>query len=320
VEIGRATMCNWLVKVADRCAPLMALLRQDILSGPLANADETTLQVLKEPGRDPTDLSYIWTFRGGLAERPALEFVYDETRSSRVAKDYFRNYQGGVQTDGYDGYNFLDKQPGIVHYGCWAHARRGFDDVLKAMGKSSNPHKRRGSAAEEALGFIAEFYQLETKARKQGVTTPAALREWRQTYTKPKVLAFKKWLDEKVILTPPKGLLGKAISYTLSQWLRLERIFDNGFARLDNNVAENAIRPFVVGRKNWLFSGTPDGARASATLYSLVETAKANKLSPYWYLRALFERLPFASTPDDFKALLPQYIELRSPHATPAVE
>jgi hypothetical protein len=120
---------------------------------------------------------------------------------------------------------------------------------------------------------------------------------------------FKKWLDVKVSITPPKGLLGKAVNYTLTYWPRLERYIDDGRLRPDNNLAENAIRPFVVGRKNWLFSGHPNGAHASAALYSLIETAKANGLKPYLYLRYLFDRLPHCKTEDDYKMLLPRYVD-----------
>ena len=120
---------------------------------------------------------------------------------------------------------------------------------------------------------------------------------------------FKRWLNVKVDEAPPKSLLGKAITYTLNQWHRLIVYADTGHVPPDNNMAENTIRPFVVGRKNWLFSGTPEGAAASAALYSLIETAKANGLEPYWYLRHLIEKLPDAMTEADYKALLPQHIE-----------
>ena len=127
--------------------------------------------------------------------------------------------------------------------------------------------------------------------------------------TKPLLDEFKRWLDSKVDEVPPKSLLGKAIGYALNQWHRLIVFVDTSHVTPDNNLAENSIRPFVVGRKNWLFSGTPEGATASAAMYTLIETAKANGLEPYWYLRFLFEKLPQAMTEEDFKALLPQYVE-----------
>ncbi len=124
----------------------------------------------------------------------------------------------------------------------------------------------------------------------------------------PILESFRVWLNQKSTQTPPKGLLGKAIFYTMNQWDRLVRYTEQGFTKPDNNDAENAIRPFVVGRKNWLFSGNPKGARASAVLFSLIETAKANELEPYRYLRYLFERLPMAETTEDYESLLPQHL------------
>ena len=172
-------------------------------------------------------------------------------------------------------------------------------DVTKASSK-----KKRGQA-DKALAFIKELYLIEKNARSLELT-PEELYIERQEKGLPILESFRIWLNQKSIQTPPKGLLGKAISYTINQWDRLVRYTEQGFTRPDNNDAENAIRPFVVGRKNWLFSGNPEGARASAALFSLIETAKANKLEPYHYLRYLFERLPLAKTTEDYKSLLPQ--------------
>ena len=127
----------------------------------------------------------------------------------------------------------------------------------------------------------------------------------RQQDAKPILMKFKQWLDRTALQTPPKGLLGKAVAYTLNQWNRLIGYLEDGRLPIDNNMAENAIRPFVVGRKNWLFSGTPEGAEASALLYSLIETARANNLEPYAYLRFIFEKLPMASSLQDYEDLLP---------------
>ena len=308
VPIGRATMCNLLMKVATKCAPVMRLLRDEIRAGPLIHCDETTLQVLEEPGREPETKSYVWLFRGGTSEHPAIEFLYSETRASAVAFDYLCDYQGAVQTDGYAGYDFLDAMPSVEHGGCWAHARRKFDDVLKAAGKVRNPDKSKNSVAGQAMTRIGELFGLEREARLQNLP-PQALKLWRQAHAQAKLADFKVWLEHQAGVVPPKSLLGKAIAYSLNQWSRLERYAHSGILKIDNNLAENAIRPFVIGRKNWLFSGTPDGAHASAVIYSLVETAKANGLEPYWYLRTLFDRLPTASTDEEYRALLPQYID-----------
>jgi transposase len=177
-------------------------------------------------------------------------------------------------------------------------------DSLQTGGRSA---KKKMGQADKALTFIKKLYRIEKNARALELTLEQLYAE-RQEKALPILESFRVWLNQKSIQTPPKGLLGKAITYAMNQWDRLVRYTEQGFTKPDNNDAENAIRPFVVGRKNWLFSGNPEGAKASAALFSLIETAKANELEPYHYLRYLFERLPLAETTEDFKSLLPQYL------------
>jgi len=297
IELPRRTMCNWAMKAADACQPLVSLLKQEIRGGPVVNIDETTLQVLKEPGRTPKQKSYMWIFRGGNTERPSLIYEYHPSRSGEIAKFFLNTYKGVVQTDGYKGYDFLDGCHDITHVGCWAHARRKFMDV-----KKSSSSQKAGSA-DKALSFIRQLYSLEKIAKQENISG-SDLYDLRQKNTQPILSKFKKWLDKRAGSVAPKSLLGKAISYCLSQWHRLIAYITDGLVGIDNNVAENAIRPFVVGRKNWLFSGTPEGAGASAAIYSIIETAKANKLEPYSYLRYLFEKLP-TTAPANLHTLLP---------------
>ena len=306
IEIPRSTMCGWAIKVADRCEALLDLLNKEIRSGPLINIDETTVQVMKEPNRSNKTKSYMWIFRGGDPDKPVLVYQYHPTRSGDVVSQYLDGYKGYVQSDGFSGYDFLDHNRGIIHVGCWAHVRRKFIDVVKASGKRKSVKSRTGNA-EIAIEYIRRLYAVESSSKEQGLDYQC-IYEARQKYAKPILDEFKGWLDDISPKTPPKGLLGKAISYTLGQWDRLVRYIDDGRIRPDNNLAENAIRPFVVGRKNWLFSGHPNGARASAALYSLIETAKANNLEPYSYLRFLFDRLPHANSENDYKALLPNHL------------
>jgi len=310
VEISRTSMCNWAMQAASACQPLLNLLQDEVLAGSFINIDETTLQVLQEPGRSPTTKSYMWIFRRGDPDKPVLIYQYHPTRSGDVANAFLRDFQGYVQTDGYSGYNFLDHEKEIHHIGCWAHARRNFMDVIKAQGKN-----RKSGAADKALSFIRKLYNLEKNAR----TNELSIEEvylMRQNEAKPILDDFEKWLSKKKLQTPPKGLLGKAIYYTLNQWHRLIGYIEDGRLTPDNNMAENCIRPFVVGRKNWLFSGTPKGAEASALLYSLIETAKSNKLEPYAYLRYIFENLPTASSLEDYEALLPWNITPEQMHCS----
>ncbi len=297
IDIPRQSMCNWAIKVAANCQGLLGLLEKEIRGGPLLNIDETTVQVLKEPDRSPTTKSYMWVFRGGISDTPVVLYQYHPTRSGDVAKIFVDDYQGVVQTDGFKGYDFLDGRHGILHVGCWAHARRKFMDAKKGSGK------KKSHSTANALSMISNLYKLEKIARNDKYT-PSELYDMRQNQAKPILKKFKSWLDKRKNSVPPKTLLGKAISYCLNQWTRLRNYVKDGNSGIDNNVAENAIRPFVIGRKNWLFSGTPDGAKASALLYSLIETAKANKLEPYAYLRFLFEKLP-TTLPEGMEKLLP---------------
>lgn len=286
IEIPRQTMCNWAMLAAEKCEPLLKLLHEEIRSGPLVNGDETTIQVLAEPGRAATTKSYMWVFRGGAPENPVVIYQYNQSRSGSVAKLFLDDYTGVVQTDGYGGYDFLDTWPGVLHVGCWAHARRKFIEASKAGGSKKNNRR-----ADKAISLIRKLYRLEKQA-KQDKLDPDAFYEMRQAYAKPILKTMKQWLDERHGKAPPSSLFAKAVNYCLNQWHRLANYIKDGHAGIDNNVAENAIRPFVIGRKNWLFSGSPVGARASALLYSLIETAKANNLEPYMYLRFLFENLP----------------------------
>jgi transposase len=307
VKISRATMCSWARKIAESCDILLTMLKQEILSGSLINIDETPVQVLKEPGRSSQSKSYMWIFRGGPQEHPGIIFQYHPSRAGDVAATFLKGYTGVVQTDGYAGYGFIDSTEEILHMACWAHVRRKFFDVVKAAGKPKDGKKKSGNA-DQALKYIRQLYKIEKDAQKNDLSNEQLLKE-RQEKAKPVLDEFKRWLNVKVDEAPPKSLLGKAIHYTLNQWHRLVVYADTGHVPPDNNMAENTIRPFVIGRKNWLFSGTPEGAAASAALYSLIETAKANGLEPYWYLRHLIENLPDAMTEDDYKALLPQHLE-----------
>jgi len=303
IDLPRSSLCGWAIKVAEKIEPLISLLHQEIRSGPLINIDETPVQVLKEPGRSNTSKSYMWVYRGGDPDKPVLIYQYHPTRSGQVPLSFLKGYKGYVQTDAYNGYDALGRQVGVGLVGCWAHARRNFVKVINA--KSS---KSKTGLADVAIDYIGKLYQIENQA-KENKLAPAEIYQLRQEKAKPVLEEFHKWLLAKVDLTPPRGLLGKAINYTLKYWDRLIRYIEDGRLRPDNNLAENAIRPFVVGRKNWLFNGSPTGAEASSNLYSLVETAKASGLNPYEYFRYLLEKLPHAETKRDYTDLLPRNID-----------
>jgi transposase len=308
IELSRATMSKWMVQAARCCSGLIDLLLSEIRSGPLIGIDESPLQVLKEAGRKNTSTSYMWVFCGGSPERPVLLYEYQRTRSGKTALEFLTDYKGYIQTDDFSGYDHLDQNPGIVHLGCWAHARRKFVKVATVRKKHRSKRVNPKSLADQALDYIGKLYKIEKQARRQKLDADQIYR-LRQQEARPLLDQFKDWLEATQPLTPPKGLLGQAISYTLANWEKLIIYLQDGRLRPDNNLVENAIRPFVVGRKNWLFAGSPDGAKASATFFSLIETAKANGLEPYAYLRFIFEKLPLAKSDQDLQDLLPQHID-----------
>jgi len=318
IDLSRAVMCNWAFKIADKSEHLLELLRQELLSGPLISIDETTVQVLKEPGRSADSKSYMWVFRGGGGgggpappDKKIVLFRYSPSRSGEVVRQFIGNYRGYVQTDGYAGYDYLDAIEDIIHMGCWAHARRKFVEVARQHNNTNKKHKKKGGIGigkcGHAIQAIAKLYGIEKKARRDNLSIED-LYQLRQDEAKPILDEFGDWLQDNRLKIPPTSPLGEAFNYAINQWPRLINYLKSGIVPIDNNLTENAIRPFVVGRKNWLFSDQPRGAHASALFYSLIETAKANGLEPYSYLLYLFDRLPYAATEEDYKILLPLYV------------
>ncbi len=225
-----------------------------------------------------------------------------------MPKRLLRDFEGYLQTDGYEGYTALGQEPGIVHVGCWAHARRKFDEALRGQGKTKKKGAKRPakeSRARQALSQIQALYRIEREFKEATVEERYAARQER---TKPLLEKLRGWLDGSIDSVPPQSLTGKAMHYLNKQWPKLLRVLDDGRLPLDTNLVENAIRPFVVGRKNWLFADTVAGARASANLYGLIETAKANGIEPWRYLNHLFEVLPAATSVDQVEFLLPQNV------------
>jgi len=303
IELSRQTMAGWMVKAAECCNPLMDLLYKELHSGPLVNVDETPLQVLNEPGRENTTKSYMWVFRGGPPDKHVILFKYSETRSGEVPRGVLAGYSGYCQTDGFSGYDALEtSNPGIRMVGCFFHARRNFVKIIDARGKSV---KNKPGSAEVALDYIGQLYKIEKIARQKELS-PDEIVCLRQEKAVPVLEEFKAWMDKRLGQTPPKGLLGQALNYALARWDKLIRYIENGHITPDNNRVENDIRPFAVGRRNWLFAGHPNGANAAATLYSLIATARAAGLDPYQYFRFLFSRIPHAKIEQDYRALIPR--------------
>jgi transposase len=296
VELSRRTMADWIIAASQACTPLMKMLERRLRSGPLLQLDETTVQVMDEPGRDNTSLSYMWVARGGAPEAPVILYHYAPSRGMEVARQMLGEFEGYLQTDGYEVYDRLCKgAPKVIHAGCWSHARRKFFEAQKSS--------KKGGSAEVALSAIGKLYIAEGQRKLHN--DPADFAAERRRLVEPVLEDFHAWLQRRASQVPPETLLGKAVNYSLVQWPKLLRYLEHPAMTPDTNACENAIRPFVVGRKNWLFSGSPRGATASAVLYSIIETAKANGHEPYWYLRGLFEKLPLARTEGELRDLAP---------------
>ena len=300
IELSRADFCNWTAQAALQCDPLMELFLDEIRAGPVIQMDETRVQVMKELDRPDTAQSFMWVMRGGAPGKPVIVFRYHPSRSASIPLQYLTGFRGHLQTDGYDGYGEVGALPGIMHVGCWAHVRRRFDEAAKSSKKSGSAH--------EALGRIGKIYRIERDLRAQELS-PEGFVQSRKDQVLPILHDFKQWLETKTLQVPPSALLGKAVNYALKEWEKLLHYLDSPYLTPDTNMIENAIRPFVIGRKNWLFSGSPRGAHASATLYSLIETAKANGIEPYRYLRYVFTKLPVMQSRDDYRSLTPQHLD-----------
>ncbi|MDH5325312.1 MAG: IS66 family transposase [Gammaproteobacteria bacterium] len=302
IEQERHTLAHQMIKAGELTQPLINLLNENALDHPVVQMDETRTQVLQEPGKAASSQSYMWVMRGGPPDQPVVLFNYDPSRSQTVPERLLFGYQGYLQTDGYAGYNKVLETEGITGLGCWQHARRKFTDAQKAIKRSDRmPHTR----VQQALRFIGRLYAIEKSAKKK---EPEERYRIRQQKSVPVLEEFKKWLDH--INTNPSGKLGEAITYLRNQWERLLVYCEDGRLEIDNNWIENKIRPFAIGRKNWLFSASQKGATASASLYSLIETAKANHLNEYAYLKYIFTELPKATCLEDYERLLPWNVEL----------
>ena len=260
--------------------------------------DETPLQVMGEEGKSDTSKSYMWLARGGPPETPIIYYNYQKTRKAQFVKDFLEDYHGFLQSDGYKGYDAaLKGNKKIIHVGCLAHARREFFDATKASKKAGSAHI--------ALKKIANIYHKEKELKDLKLEDDEFL-ERRLTEVKPLLNDFKKWMDGKAQKVRPVSDTGKAIRYTIGQWDKIICYLYCAGLTPDNNAAERSIKPFVLGRKNWLFSGSPTGANASALLFSLIETAKANNLNPYGYLKWIFEETPMIKSDNEFEKFLPR--------------
>lgn len=298
IDMPRSSLCGWILKTAELCEPLVILLKQNIVAYNYVQVDETTAQVLNEIGRDNHTKSYMWVYRGG-GDKPSIVYEYQETRGGYHAQQFLTGFKGYLQSDAFSGYNWALKDNNIISVGCHAHARRPFAELAKSNKNSGLSH--------EALKFYRKIYAVEKDARENKLSAEMRY-QLRQEKSVPILVAFKKWLDHHLLKTSEQGSIGKAIRYCLSHWNELNNYLKDGRIEIDNNLIENAIRPFALGRKNWLFNASPSGAKAGAIFYSLIETCKANNVEPYKYFCSMLHRIRLCKTEDDYRKLLPQIL------------
>jgi len=305
IHLPRNTLANWMIQSSEKLQPLYNLMNDILLSSGYLHMDETTVQVLKEPDKQAESKSYMWVRKTGDPDIPIILFNYAPSRSGYVVETLLPDYQGYLQTDDYVGYHKTGNSEGITHLGCMAHARRKFVDAQKVTkNKNGKPGK-----ADMAINLIKQLYVIEQKIKFK---TPEERYQTRQEKSIPQLEKLKEWLDKSLQHTLPKGKLGEALSYLSKNWEKLTKYTEDGRLNIDNNPVENAVRPFAIGRKNWMFSNSQAGAKASAMLYSMIETAKANGLEPYAYLRTLFIKIPTCQTVEDFEQLLPWNVTLET--------
>ena len=299
-EITRTTLANWLIRLAPRLTPLLERLRHHQLQADYLQGDETRMQVLKEPGYSATGDKWMWVIRGGPPGQPVVLFEYDKSRGGKVATRLLESFQGRYfQSDGYSGYNPVCVAKNIIRLGCWDHARRKFKEAIKAQPSGKN---KSVSKATMGLSLINALYRIEREIK---LLTEDEKLEQRQKRSLPALAKLKAWLETNAPKTASDSLTRTAMNYSLNQWPHLIRYCDAGHLHISNVLAENAIRPFVVGRKAWMFADTPAGANASALYFSLIETAKANDVEPYQYLLHVLKNISAADTDEALDALLP---------------
>ena len=310
-DLSRNTLAAGVVRVGMAVQPVVNLLRDALLDSAIVHGDETEVQVLKEPGRKAQAKSYMWVqmtqASGTHSTGPPIRlFGYSPGRSTQAARTLYEGMRpGGVlMSDGYEPYAAIAEQHRLVHLGCWAHCRRYFHEALQAL-----PKDKRGPEQLPArfIELIGRLYKVEADARRDELDAQA-LAQQRRLHSAPMLVQIEALALPHLHGVLPGSLLGKALHYLTAQWPKLVRYVDDGRWPIDNNACENAIRPFVVGRRNWLFADTVAGANASANLYSLLQTCLANGIEGYRYLRSLLVELPRAKTVEDFEALLPWHL------------
>jgi transposase len=298
VRLPRATQAAWMIGLTVPLQPLLNLMDERLRSSGYVRIDETRVQVLHSD-KAPSALHWMWVRVAGPKHQRIILFDYDPSRGGEVADALIEGCSGYLQSDGYQAYEGASERAGLLHVGCFAHSRRRFFEALKAL---PNAQRKQASAAHEAVRRIDALYLIERQIKDLSDEERTRIRREEAV---PQLASLHEWAGRIQRETMPSGKLGEALGYLITQWPKLVRYVEDPRLAIDTNLAENAIRPFALGRRNWLFADTVKGAKASAALYSIVSTARANGLEPFAYLRKLFAELPKAKTVEDFEAMLP---------------
>ncbi|NRZ28026.1 transposase [Clostridium beijerinckii] len=287
VNLSRQTLSNWIISCATELKPVFNYMKEDLLKRNYIHADETYLKVIEENGKDSNSKRFMWLYRSGGIENPVILYDYQKTRSGSCAEEFLEGFSGYLQTDGYDGYN---KVKNIKRLYCMAHIRRKFFEIISSL----SPEALKQSHALEGFNYCEQLYEIEKELREQYMGSDdyyADRHIIRLKKSDPILKKFQEYVDSEIVDALPKSPLGKALAYAQKLLPYMRTFLTNGCLEIDNNAAERAIKPFVIGRKNWMFSKTSKGASSSALLYSIIETAKANGLATEKYLVYLFEVL-----------------------------
>jgi transposase len=306
-EISRTSMAHWVIRLDDVFKPLINLMREVQNSSDYLQADESRIPVLKEDGKTAQSDKWMWVTRGGPPGKPSVLFEYDPSRAGKVPVRLLDDFSGILQADGYSGYGKVCRDNNITRIGCWDHARRKFVEATKGAKPQGKGKPQKVSKADVALSHINKLYAIERQIKELGVDERYRIR---QELSVPRLEALKIWLTTNAGKVAKGTMTRTAMDYTLNQWPTLIGYCERGDLHISNVLAENAIRPFALGRKAWLFADTSRGARASATCYSLVETAKANSLEPSAYIQSVLDRIAEADSLEKLEALLPWNVDL----------
>jgi len=303
IDIPRATLSHWVLKCGELLLPLTKLLLSQIQAYDVAYADESTVQVLNEPGRAPQTKSYMWVLGGGPPDKFGMVYSYSPSRGHQVPLDLLEDFKGYLHCDGFQVYDVLSAKQSLTLVGCWYHVRRKFVEANKVSSKAG--------LAKQAINIIKKLSLIEKQAKAQ-LLTPEGIYQLRKRKALPIIKAFKVWLEKHAHQVPRQSLIGNAIHYTLNQWPKLMGYLKDGRLEISNNRTERAIKPFATGRKNWLFANSVAGAKAAATIYSLIQTCKYHDVNPYDYLAHVLEAIPSCLTIEKLEPLLPYHFKATS--------